>query len=301
MVPQRQHSPDRLLCVSEEIALPNIRNAIQDRWPQLREEIPTSHEFPSAVLEISFMWATPCFHVWPNFLEYFGKMNTFVPAFPSIWDYENVLTQTGLAFWALKASPPWQVGPPSLTQSTPQFYSPHSFFLQPNTMSLPKKEANTTKKYLGDHQYKDQDVRGKSLWSSVLTHPTGRAQPGSVRKGCGLETERGGQQNWCQRDLCGGRNVRQGSRTVPGCLQTQWTPRDSAGMSSAGPDPALNSPLWFHFSSFLSSFSPLGLVLAPCYKEKFRIKTLGQFLKLRVLKWRKLWYHILEFLSWGRL
>ena len=65
---------------------------------------------------------------------------------------------------------------------------------------------------------------------------------------------------------------------ISGCLQTLWTTEGSAGVGSAGPDPALNSPLRFHFSFFLSSFSPLGLVLAPCYKEKFRIKTVGQFL-----------------------
>ena len=88
------------------------------------------------------------------------------------------------------------------------------------------------------------------------------------------------------------------STAVPGCLQTRWTPRGSAGMGSAGPDPALNSPLRFHFSFFLSSFSPLGLVLAPCYKEKFRIKTVGQFLKLRFLMWFKLQGYIVKF--WGQ-
>lgn len=122
----------------------------------------------------------------------------------------------------------------------------------------------------------------KNLWSPTKTL---KAQPRSVCERCRLETGREDQQDQCQQDA-----ARQPERppglpgiAIPGCLQTQWTPRDSAGMGSAGPDPALNSPLWFHFSFFLSSFSPLGLVLAPCYKEKFRIKTVGQFLKLRFL------------------
>ena len=54
---------------------------------------------------------------------------------------------------------------------------------------------------------------------------------------------------------------------ISGCLQTLWTTRGSAGVGSAGPDPALNSPLWFHFPSFLSSFSPPGLVLAPSWSS----------------------------------
>ena len=54
---------------------------------------------------------------------------------------------------------------------------------------------------------------------------------------------------------------------ISGCLQTLWTTEGSAGVGSAGPDPALNSPLWFHFPSFLSSFSPPGLVLAPSWSS----------------------------------
>lgn len=59
-----------------------------------RKFLPMSWACLVIVLKISLRWATPCFHVWPNSLYYFGKMNTHTSDFSSIWDYEDFLMQT---------------------------------------------------------------------------------------------------------------------------------------------------------------------------------------------------------------
>lgn len=41
-----------------------------------RKFLPTSWAQVGTFQEISFGWATPCFHVWSNFPYYFGKINT---------------------------------------------------------------------------------------------------------------------------------------------------------------------------------------------------------------------------------
>lgn len=115
MVPLQEHSPIKLLWISEETALSNIRNHVQERLPQLREKIPTNVMGTGRHISRNLIWVgNSLFPCLVKFSLLF-RQNKYIPDFYSIRDYENDLVQTGPALGALNALPTWQNGPLSLT------------------------------------------------------------------------------------------------------------------------------------------------------------------------------------------